>query len=186
MKSALLSQICDRDIESQDLETLYKTVCPCEICGANNTFYTKVTILLLVLGSLVRNPSSRHVGNIGFVVAPLLYCPVLESYCERWLGWIYLKWQGWYCLARGIDLLLHHGHARQHARQPTRPVFCRLRCWAWHSPVPKVPSWLLHGHCNGIYYYRYYSLPWRWILPIWDFPSKRTFLTMFLVPSLLL
>lgn len=80
--SGKLDNLQSRDIESRDLETLYKTVCPCEISGANGAFYTKVTILLLALESQVRNPSSRHVGNMGFVVSPLLYSLVLESYCE--------------------------------------------------------------------------------------------------------
>ena len=40
-----------------------------------------------------------------------------------------------------------------------------------HTRLPTSLLNLKHVSCNGIYYYRYYSLPWRWILPIWDFPS---------------
>ena len=38
--------------------------------------------------------------------------------------------------------------------------------------LPPLPPLSLMSGCNGIYYYRYYLLPWRWILPIWDFPSN--------------
>lgn len=80
--SGEFDNIQSRDIESQDLETLYNTVCPSKIRGANDTSHAKVTILLQVLGSPVGNPINRHVGNIGFVAAPLLYSPVLERYCQ--------------------------------------------------------------------------------------------------------
>lgn len=50
--SGEFDNIQSRDTESQELETLRKTVCPCEIGGAKDTSHAKVNILLQVISLL--------------------------------------------------------------------------------------------------------------------------------------
>ena len=69
---------------------------------------------------------------------------------------------------------IKHTTRHKHLWLPSTELIWGHDLYQWETTQPGIldiqffPQ-LLFRECNGIYYYRYYSLPWHWILPIWGF-----------------